>query len=80
MVLMDQRKQAGMGSRSSGKAYNDFRRGLLKTASDSCAGYLEYPFEMKRKIYRFKYSNEVYFQLPPRGILSTKDLLSDVYF
>jgi hypothetical protein len=35
MVLMDQRKQAGMGSRSSGKAYNDFRRGLLKTASDT---------------------------------------------
>ena len=32
---MYHRNQAGMGSRSSGKAYNDFRSGLLKTASDT---------------------------------------------
>jgi hypothetical protein len=30
-----------------------------------CAGYLEYPFEIKHKICGFKYSGEVYFLLPP---------------
>ena len=32
---------------------------------EACAGYLEYPFEIKHKICRFKFSREVYFLFSP---------------